>query len=40
MDAVVKKIEQQIRKRHSKVKAKKHKVGARTKHTRQETSEE
>ncbi len=40
MDAVVKKIEQQIRKRHSKVKAKKHKVGARTKHTRQEASEE
>jgi putative sigma-54 modulation protein len=36
IDAVVKKIEQQIRKRHSKVKAKKHKVGARTKRTRQE----
>jgi putative sigma-54 modulation protein len=36
MDVVVKKIEQQIRKRHSKVKAKKHKVGARTKRTRQE----
>lgn len=36
MDVVVKKIEQQIRKRHSKVKAKKHKVGARTKKTRQE----
>ena len=36
IDAVVKKIEQQIRKRHSKVKATKHKVGARTKRTRQE----
>lgn len=36
MDVVVKKIEQQIRKRHNKVKAKKHKVGARTKKTRQE----
>ena len=40
MDAVIKKIEQQIRKRHSKVKATKHKVGARVKRTRQETSEE
>ena len=36
MDAVVKKIEQQIRKRHSKVKATKHKGGARSKRTRQE----
>jgi len=36
IDAVVKKIEQQIRKRHSKVKATKHKVGARTKLKRQE----
>ena len=34
MDAVVKKIEQQIRKRHSKVKAKKHKVGAKLKTAR------
>ncbi len=40
IDAVTKKIEQQIRKRHSKHKAKKHKVGARTKRTRQESSEE
>ena len=40
IDAVTKKIEQQIRKRHSKVKAKKHKVGARTKRSRQEASEE
>lgn len=36
IDVVAKKIEQQIRKRHSKVKAKKHKVAARTKRTRQE----
>jgi putative sigma-54 modulation protein len=36
IDAVEKKIEAQIRKRHSKVKAAKHKVGARTKRTRQE----
>ncbi len=36
IDAVVKKIEQQIRKRHSKFKAKKHKVGAKTKRIRQE----
>ena len=36
MDAVVKKIEQQIRKRHNKIKATKHKVGARSKRTRQE----
>jgi putative sigma-54 modulation protein len=40
IDVVIKKIEQQIRKRHSKVKTKKHKVGAKTKRTRQETSEE
>jgi putative sigma-54 modulation protein len=40
IDAVEKKIEAQIRKRHSKVKAAKHKVGARTKRTRQETSDE
>jgi len=40
IDAVTKKIEQQIRKRHSKHKAKKHKVGARSKRTRQETTEE
>jgi len=39
IDVVTKKIEQQIRKRHSKFKAKKHKVGARTKRTRQESSE-
>lgn len=36
IDVVIKKIEQQIRKRHNKVKAKKHKVGAKTKRTRQE----
>ena len=36
IDLVAKKIEQQIRKRHSKYKARKHKVGARTKRTRQE----
>ena len=36
IDVVTKKIEQQIRKRHSKHKARKHKVGARTKRTRQE----
>jgi putative sigma-54 modulation protein len=40
IDLVIKKIEQQIRKRHSKYKARKHKVGARTKRTRQETSAE
>jgi putative sigma-54 modulation protein len=40
IDAVTKKIEQQIRKRHSKHKATKHKVAARTKRTRQETSVE
>jgi putative sigma-54 modulation protein len=36
IDVVTKKIEQQIRKRHSKRKATKHKVAARTKKTRQE----
>ena len=40
IDAVEKKIEAQIRKRHSKVKAAKHKVGARSKRTRQEASDE
>jgi ribosomal subunit interface protein len=39
IDAVAKKIEQQIRKRHSKYKARKHKVGARTKRTRQDSPE-
>ena len=37
IDLVTKKVEQQIRTRHSKRKARKHKVGARTKRTRQET---
>jgi putative sigma-54 modulation protein len=36
VDRVTKKIEQQIRKRHNKQKAKKHKVAARSKRTRQE----
>jgi putative sigma-54 modulation protein len=36
IDAVIKKIEQQIRKRHSKRKATKHKVAARVKRSRQE----
>lgn len=36
IDCVTKKIEQQIRKRHSKRKATKHKVASRTKRTRQE----
>lgn len=36
IDRVAKKIEQQIRKRHNKRKAAKHKGGARGKHTRQE----
>jgi putative sigma-54 modulation protein len=40
IDLVTKKIEQQIRKRHSKYKARKHKVAARTKRTRQETTAE
>ena len=35
IDVVAKKIEQQIRKRHNKYKARKHKVAARTKRTRQ-----
>ncbi len=36
IDLVAKKIEQQIRKRHNKYKARKHKVAARSKRTRQE----
>jgi putative sigma-54 modulation protein len=36
IDIVTKKIEQQIRKRHNKRKATKHKIAARTKRTRQE----
>lgn len=40
IDLVTKKIEQQIRKRHNKYKARKHKVGARTKRTRQEANGE
>jgi putative sigma-54 modulation protein len=40
IDLVTKKIEQQIRKRHSKRKARKHKVAARTKRTRQESTAE
>jgi len=36
MDLVVKKVEQQLRKRHSKIKTRKHKVASRTKRTRQE----
>jgi len=36
IDLVAKKIEQQIRKRHSKYKARKHKVAARNKRSRQE----
>lgn len=38
IDIVTKKIEQQIRKRQSKNKARKHKVAARTKRTRQEAA--
>ena len=38
IDQVTKKIEQQIRKRHSKRKTKKHKVAARTKSRRQESA--
>lgn len=38
VDLVIKKIEQQIRTRHSRRKARKTKVGARTKRTRQETN--
>jgi putative sigma-54 modulation protein len=40
IDVVTKKIEQQIRKRHSKRKARKHKVAARTKRTRQHSDGE
>jgi len=40
IDLATKKIEQQIRKRHSKHKARKHKDGARTKRTRQNTDGE
>ncbi len=36
IDNVIKKIQQQIRKRHNKVKAQKHTLGARTKRSRQE----
>jgi putative sigma-54 modulation protein len=36
IDVVAKKIEQQIRKRHNKYKARKHKVGARAKRTEQD----
>jgi putative sigma-54 modulation protein len=36
MDLVVKKIEQQLRKRHGKRKTRKHKIAARTKRSRQE----
>ena len=38
IDLVVKKLEQQIRKRHNKYKARKHKVAARTKRSRQEAA--
>lgn len=38
IDIVTKKIEQQIRKRHNKHKAKKHKLAARTKRARQEVA--
>src|SRR5471032_2320762 len=40
IERVVKKIEQQIRKRHGKTKTRKHKVGARTKRSRQEAEAE
>jgi len=40
IDKVTKKLEQQIRKRHSKWKARKHKIAARSKQTRQEAEEE
>lgn len=39
IDLVVKKIEQQLRKRHNKHKARKHKAAARTKRARQEQGE-
>ncbi len=38
IDLVAKKIEQQIRKRHNKYKARKHKVASRSKRTRQEAA--
>jgi len=40
IDLVTKKIEQQIRKRHNKWKARKHKIAARSKQTRQEAEAE
>src|SRR5580698_5925407 len=40
IDAVTKKIEQQIRKRHNKYKARKHKVAARSKRNRQDNGTE
>jgi putative sigma-54 modulation protein len=40
IDAVTKKIEQQIRKRHNKYKARKHKVAARSKRSRQDNGTE
>ena len=40
IDKVVKKIEQQIRKRHGKRKTRKHKIAARSKRTRQESEAE
>ena len=40
IDVVTKKIEQQIRKRHSKHKARKHKVASRSKRSRQESNAE
>jgi putative sigma-54 modulation protein len=39
MDDVIRKIQQQIRKRHNKNKARKHTLGARTKRSRQESDE-
>lgn len=39
IDLVAKKIEQQLRKRHNKYKARKHKVASRTKRARQEKGE-
>lgn len=39
IDLVTKKIEQQLRKRHNKYKARKHTMGSRTKRTRQSTDE-
>lgn len=40
IDLVTKKVEQQLRKRHNKHKARKHKVAARSKRSRQESSQE